>query len=67
MIKKNDGKMFKYYKRLDDVLMLKYRLIHGHFQIGLVMFPRPHIGPKDDNPVNMEMPNIFLVHDCGRA
>ena len=53
---KNDGKMFKYYKRLDDVLMFKYRLIHGHFQIGLVIFPRPHIGPKDDNQANMEMP-----------
>ena len=23
-----------------------YRLIHGHFHIGLVIIPRPHIGPR---------------------
>ena len=34
----------------------KYRLIHGHFHIGLVIIPRPQYGSRDDNHVNMEMP-----------
>ena len=37
-----------------------YRLIHGHFHIGLVIIPRPPYWPetesRDDNQANMEMP-----------
>ena len=39
-----------------------YRLIHGHFHIGLVIMPRPILardalwGSRDDNQANMEMP-----------
>ena len=36
-----------------------YRLIHGHFHIGLVIIPRPPYWPetqsRDDNQANMEM------------
>ena len=42
-----------------DVLN-KYRLIHGHFHIGLVI-PRPPYWPetesRDDNQANMEIPS----------
>ena len=44
----------------------KYRLIHGHFHIGLVIIPRPpylpetesrgQYGSRDDIQANMEMP-----------
>ena len=36
-----------------------YRLIHGHFHIGLVIIPRcvsGQYGSRDDNQANMEMP-----------
>ena len=42
--------------------MFIYRLIHGHFHIGLVIIPRPpycvegQYGTRDDNQANMEMP-----------
>ena len=36
--------------------MCIYRLIHGHFHIGLVIIPRPPYGSRDDNKANMEMP-----------
>ena len=36
-----------------------YRLIHGHFHIGLVIIPRPpywrETQSRDDNQANMEM------------
>ena len=38
----------------------KYRLLHGHFHIGLVIIPRhPYwleMKLRDDNQANMEMP-----------
>ena len=34
---------------------INYRLIHGHFHIGLVIIPRPQYGSRDDNQANMEM------------
>jgi predicted helicase len=38
----------------------KYRLIHGHFHIGLVIIQRPPYWSeresRDDNQANMEMP-----------
>ena len=33
----------------------RYRSIHGHFHIGLVIIPRPQYGSRDDNQANMEM------------
>ena len=39
-----------------DVQYIVYRLIHGHFHIGLVIIPRPIWGSRDDNQANMEMP-----------
>ena len=33
-----------------------YRLIHGHFHIGLVIILRPQYRSRDDNQANMEMP-----------
>jgi hypothetical protein len=41
---------------------IKYRLIHGHFHIGLVIIPRPPYWSeresRDDNQVNMEKKTI---------
>jgi hypothetical protein len=43
----------------------KYRLIHGHFHIGLVIIPRPSYWPetesRDDNQANMEMPIYYIL------
>ena len=40
-------------------MKIKYRLIHGHFHIGLVIIPRPPYWPetesRDDNQANVEM------------
>ena len=33
-----------------------YRLIHGHFHIGLVIIPRPPYWPETESRSNMEMP-----------
>ena len=54
------------YKMLD-----KYRLIHGHFHIGLVIIPRPILaldsvsgqyGSRDNNQANMEMPMYSTIY-----
>ena len=43
-----------------------YRLIHGHFHIGLVIIPRapywPETESRDDNQANMEMPMYQTIY-----
>jgi hypothetical protein len=53
------------------VIILYYRLIHGHFHIGLLIIPRPPYWPEtqskvnmvlgDENQANMEMMNYLNI------
>ena len=45
-------------------ICITYRLIHGHFHIGLVIIPRPPYWPETESRVNMSRGMIRPIWKC---